>query len=95
MMRRSADWLDRNFKLLEDAAVAGERCPQTHPHGPIDVNAITELVAAKRIRSEVYRSNYRVVTILAGPHKGKTTAPAAPGLTPYLINGVHIDQLRL
>jgi hypothetical protein len=92
--RRSSTWLDDNFRLLENAASVGERCPQTYPHGPIGANAITKLVAAGRIRSEVYRYNYRVVTILVGPHKGKSTAPAAPGLAPYLINGVHVDRRR-
>jgi hypothetical protein len=91
LRRREIDWLDKNFKLLEDAALAGDRCPQSHPHGPIDSGAITELVRVKRIRSEVYAHNYRVVTILVGPHKGKSTAPAAPGLAPYRINGVRYE----
>jgi hypothetical protein len=87
-----SSWLDRNFKLLENAAVAGERCPQTKPHGPIANGAISMLIKAKRIRSEVYRSNYRVVTILEGPYKGKSTAPADRNLRPYLVNGVHVRR---
>lgn len=92
--RRPANWLDDNFKLLEAAAIVGERCPQSHPHGPIDSGAISELIEAKRIRSEVYAFNYRVVTILVGPHKAKSTAPAAHGLVPYLVNGVRVERLQ-
>jgi hypothetical protein len=85
--------LDRNFALLEAAAVAGERCPQTSPHGPIDPGAISELFKAGRIRSEVYVTNYRVVTILVGPHAGKSTARLGPWAMPWRIDGVMLKHL--
>lgn len=91
---RPDNWLDKNFQFLEAAAIAGERCPQNNPHGPIHSGAITELVKANRIRSEVYSRNYRVVTLLVGPHRGKSTAPAPPGSEPYIINGLHVKRFR-
>lgn len=75
------DSLTRTFTLLEAAAAAGERCPQASPHGPLANNRdISPLCHAGRIRSEIYAHNWRVVTILEGPHKGKHTAlpPGAP-----------------
>ena len=88
------DRIERDFGLLEAAAVAGERCPFSNPFGPISSASITALVESGRIRSEVYRHNWRVVTILDGPHKGKSTQAAAPGLAPYLVNGGHVGRLR-
>ena len=85
--------LEADFRLLEAAAVAGKRCPFTQPFGPIGSDSIPTLVAGRRIRSEVYHHNYRVVTILDGPHKGKATAPPPNGGSPYLVNGVHVDRL--
>jgi hypothetical protein len=85
---------DRNFDLLVKAACAGERCPNSHPHGPIDADAISALFEAGRIRSEVYGTNFRRVFILVGEHAGKATAPHPRGLPPYLINGRHVDVNR-
>jgi len=79
--------IESDFALVVAAAVAGERCPQSHPHGPISGASITALVRAKRIRSEVYRGNWRVITILAGEHTGKSTAPSPSLGAPYLIDG--------
>lgn len=86
--------LDHNFQLLVQAAIAGERCPQSHPHGPIDGGAIQLLVEAGRIKSEVYAHNYRRVTILTGEHAGKATADHPRGLQPYMVNGVHVEKGR-
>lgn len=86
--------LEHDFRLLEEAAASGERCPMSNPHGPIHSDSIGRLVSAKRIRSEVYRHNWRVVIILDGPHKGKSTAAPPSGGSPYLVNGVHVDRLR-
>lgn len=85
---------EADFKLMEAAAAAGVRCPMNHPFGPISPASVAALVAAGRIRSEVYRHNWRVVTILDGPHKGKSTAAPPEGGRPYLGNGVHVDRLR-
>lgn len=73
------------FKLLEDAAVKGERCPQTRPHGPLPQKWIGILARAGRIRSEVFQHNYRVVTILEGPNAGKSTKPSGSSKRPYMV----------
>jgi hypothetical protein len=86
----TAERLNRNFHLLVAAAVAGERCPQSHPHGPIETGAMQRLWDKGMVRSEVFKHNYRVVTIMVGQHKGKTTL-RPPGLgAPYAINGRHV-----
>ncbi len=85
--------LDAAFRLIEAAAVAGDRCPQNKPFGPLRDGAIRGLIAAGRVRSEVYLHNWRVVTLLAGPHKGKATAAPPQGGRPYLVNGVRVGRL--
>ncbi len=80
----------RALGLIEAAALAGERCPQNTPHGPLVLRSVTELYRAGVIRGEVYRDNYRVITLLAGPHAGKSTAApqrdhGAPLPKPYLV----------
>lgn len=79
----SAASIEDAFNLLVEAAVAGERCPQTRPHGPIQAAAMSALYRAGRIEGLIYKHNYRVVRILTGPHAGKTTAAPARGLKPY------------
>lgn len=85
--------LDRNYALIEAAAIKGERCPQSKPHGPLDGAAPAALARAGRIRLEVFVHNWRVVTIMEGEHKGKTTAPCPQeGRVPYrIIYKDHID----
>lgn len=83
---------EKDFQLLIEAAIKGVRCPQTQPHGPLANGAMTELIRAGKIKSEVYRHNFRVVTILAGEHRGKSTAPAEKGLKPYRVNGVYVGR---
>lgn len=80
--------LERNYALLEAAAAAGERCPQSKPFGPLDPSAPSQLARLGRIRIELFMHNYRVVTIMGGPHAGKQTRqppPSAKGqrLQPY------------
>jgi len=77
----------RDLERIIAAAVAGERCPQASPHGSLQRDTVRELVQAGMIRSEVYRHNYRVITLLHGEHRGKTTAPAPAGQKPYMVNG--------
>lgn len=77
---------DRVFKLLENCAVNGERCPQKEPHGilsTVENIAIADLARAGRIRVEIFAHNWRVVTICEGPHRGKKTAPS-----PYKGGGI-------
>ena len=81
--------LERAFKVLEAAAVAGERCPCTV--GPNAMRAIGPgyvgaLARAGRIRVEISSRNWRRVTLLTGPHAGKSTAPNPdPKARPYQI----------
>lgn len=71
--------MDKAFPLLEQAAIAGERCPQSRPHGPLHTAATGLLARAGKIRVEIFSLNWRVVTILEGPHKGKHTARCPHG----------------
>lgn len=88
MSGASEDRIERDFALIEEAAIKGERCPSSRRYGPITSGATEALVAEGRIRVEVYGKNWRVITILAGPHKGKTTAmPPFRHGQPYLVNG--------
>jgi len=75
--------MDQTFALLERAAIAGERCPLNSPFGPVDSTTITALARKGRIRVEVYRHNWRVVTLAEGPHKGKRTKECPSGGKPY------------
>lgn len=76
------------FKLLEAKAVAGERCPFSDqiPGGSPAVSTQAHL---GRIRVEIFAQNFRRVTILVGPNKGKHTAnpPLRDGHlpNPYLV----------
>lgn len=70
---------DETFALLEAAAVNGARCPMNQPFGPLYSTRVTALAHAGRIRIEVYRNNWRVITILTGEHAGKATAPPPVG----------------
>lgn len=81
--------LDRAFGLLENAAVAGVRCPQREQ---IPSHMFSQLAREGLIFVEVYKLNFRRVTILAGKHKGKKTADAPPDIKgvpakPYLTVG--------
>lgn len=81
--------VEADFALLVAAAVAGERCPQTKPHGPIHEGSLSALWQAGRIKSEVFAHNWRRVTILTGEHRGATTKGPSPlNGPPYRINGV-------
>lgn len=74
---------DRTFELLQAAALRGERCPQSYPFGPLRSNITSALAKAGRIRIEIFKYNWRVVTLMEGPHKGKQTAPSPEGGQPY------------
>jgi len=94
MAKVSAANIEADYALILAAAIAGERCPISNPHGPIHSGSIIALADQKRIRSDVYSKNWRVVTIMDGEHKGKATAPCPWGGSPYLVNGVHVDRIR-
>jgi len=86
--------IERAFKIIEEAAAEGERCPQDHPFGPLPKNSISYLVQLGWIRSEVSSRNFRRVVIEAGPHAGKATAPHPSGVPPWKINGIRVDSPR-
>lgn len=69
------NFIERDYALIEEAAVAGTRCPQRKPNGPLNNKSISRLAREGRLKSEVYACNWRVVTILTGPHQGAATAP--------------------
>ena len=85
MTRRS----DEVFRLLELAAIAGERCPKSKPYGPLPGELTQALVAEGRIRVEIFAENWRVVTILTGPHAGASTKAAPKGGQPYRTLGFY------
>lgn len=72
--------IEMGFALIELAAENGERCPTNqsaeNPTGELRSGVTTALLKQGRIRVEVYAHNWRVVTILTGPHAGKRTAPS-------------------
>lgn len=77
MSRISPENLDKAFDLLVDHAVKGLRCPVTSgpgKHPKLASVHISTLAKAGRVFVEISTSNFRRVTILTGPHKGKATA---------------------
>lgn len=72
------------FDMLEEAAIAGARCPVSRVNG-LTSHLTGDLARSGKIRIDVYPHNYRVVTILVGPNAGRATAPP-PNKTwrPYL-----------
>lgn len=75
-MPLSVNQLNEAFALLESAAAAGERCPQSRPHGPLHSAACSELARAGRIRVELYLHNWRVVTMMEGAAQGQAYSSA-------------------
>ena len=71
--------IENTFKRLEAAAAAGERCPQSPPMGTLSSAAAGQLARAGKIRIEIFMHNWRVVTIMEGPHAGKQTQPPPAG----------------
>lgn len=77
MTQLSRENLDKAFALLVEAAVKGERCPvSTGPgqHSILRSEIVSALAHAGRVSVEISRGNFRRVTILAGEHKGRSTA---------------------
>src|SRR5260370_1497468 len=72
--RRQNITLAEAFEQLEKAAVAGARCPITGTNG-LTSNLTGALARSGQIRIDVYPQNYRVVTIMTGPHAAKATPP--------------------
>ncbi len=66
--------VQRAFAELEQAAIEGRRCPLNRD-GNVNTKTLTRLVEQGRIELGRGAGNWRVVTILVGPHAGKKTAP--------------------
>lgn len=63
------------FELLQRCALAGERCPKSNTASGFTSILTSALARAGQIRIDIYPHNWRVVTIVVGPHRGKATAP--------------------
>lgn len=75
-MKKTRQTLDETFQIIEAAAIKGERCPMGGGHGgPLLAPNVTTLAHNGRIKVEISGLNWRTVTILDGPHRGKATAP--------------------
>lgn len=74
------------FNLMLATALAGKRCPM-NDQLPEPSSYLTLLCRDGRLKVEVFDKNWRVVTILEGPHAGKNTASPPAGrsrLRPYV-----------
>jgi len=90
MALTSPENLDRAFEILCACADKGQRCPPASGHAAHSFlkSAHTSALAKQgKIRIEVFAHNWRVITILVGPHKGKHTelSPYAGAKKPYQI----------
>jgi hypothetical protein len=94
MTKPTETLLARTFDLYLQAALAGQRCPQNRPHGPIYGVCTKTLVDRGMIRVEVYSGNFRRVVIRSGDHAGKATADPPRGGKPYLVNGIHVARIE-
>lgn len=65
------------FDELVRCALAGERCPVTAREGTdgLSSEAVRNLARSGHILIEIYPRNFRRITILKGPHAGKSTRP--------------------
>ncbi len=72
--RTHQERLNECFAAIVAAALSGQRCPE---NGTLHVSGgfCGELAAQGRIKVEVFARNFRVATILTGPHAGLKTAP--------------------
>ena len=76
---------DELFSKIVGIARAGERCP-TNEHLPY--GGLQRLARSGLLRIEVFRHNYRVVTILTGPFAGAKTKrdpSLGPDARPYMV----------
>lgn len=90
-MPMKRETLDAAFAQIEQAAVRGERCPQNHELP--QYNCPVELARERRILIEISSRNWRVVTLLTGPHAGKKTAPDPAGRKPWkTLKPGHVPQ---
>lgn len=75
--------LNETFALLEAVARNSWRCPHSKPFGPLVPAVMSALAHAGRIKIEIFTRNWRVVTIMQGPHKGASTMRSPNEGQPY------------
>lgn len=79
--------IEEAFRLIEQAAIKGERCPiNKSPEvngGQLQSGAVSALCKEGRILVEISGRNWRQATILVGKHAGKKTAPNPKGERVY------------
>jgi hypothetical protein len=75
---------NRVLKMLEIAARDGARCPMNSELPVGAKQMLPDLAREGKIKIEVSGHNWRTVTILEGPEKGKKTAPDPTGSLPYI-----------
>lgn len=77
MPRPRQETMDAVYKLVEAAAINGDRAPQMAPFGPLTAGmnaALLYMARAGRLRVEIFIHNWRVITLCDGPYKGAHTA---------------------
>jgi hypothetical protein len=97
LTQTSPESLDKAFALLVDHAVKGLRCPVTsgpEQHSFLVSAHISKLARDGRVFVEISTPNYRRITILAGEHKGKSTA-ANPNPTARVYQTVGKEGARI
>ena len=83
---------ERRQKALEAitaAIVAGARCPTNDETG---VGQLPALAREGLIKIEVFAHNWRVVTMMVGEHRGKTTMRQPNGQKPYKV--IYKDHVK-
>lgn len=81
----------KNYDLILASVIVGARAPQSKPFGPLDSTETSALAKAGCIKIEIYAHNWRVITIMEGPHKGKHTQLPDPRGRPYKV--VYLDHV--
>lgn len=88
----SDECVEQAFRLIEQAAAKGERCPLSYPYGPdraVRINSLKALAFQGRVRFEIGGYNFRVAEILVGPHAGKRTLADPEGGRVYRTLDIH------
>lgn len=89
-MPLSSNEIEQGYAEILKAALGNQRCPTTksvdNPAGKLKSGITTKLLAAGRIRVEIYAHNYRVIEIVGGPNAGaRTRAPDNKRWKPYKV----------
>lgn len=87
--------ITQTLEAVTQAAVNGDRCPINGANG-FNSLALGALARRGDVRIEVFTLNWRVVTLLTGPHAGKATAPCPHNRSrkPYRVIDVSAQPYR-